>query len=1403
MYRWKSGCKVLPRATSRKHECCFPSCFSHNFGFFSFWGAVKGASYHFCAPYLIFSRLSGSNPYRSRVFFGGVCHQLRHNSAYIGSLMPTLKKNVSSKSALLESKCSAIKERKERDQSRNIRIKVSKTKSAAKSDSESSLQKELEVSDPPLSPLLENLDCGSLPTEKKGPHRTHRSTFKVLPTRIKKGNPSGCSDKTDFLSDPSCASLQATSSSSESDQRSRNSEEEVKQSLSCVPFSPSFTCDSSSQSCFPSELSVGKSTTNRIVPSDNSTVATCARKEKEEGAIPEVAAVLHEPSSFLTENVLQSSYIRSSSSTATSNLSSSPSSLITSPSASPHRLAYEELLDQTYINPFNGKRLHVESSTAKLLSSLGFIRREDNPLFVQWRPEIYMKTVENARKKIEEKMVRKYQQQLKRYEKKQKNSQQQEDDCKGRKHRSKEETTPRKKSEHVDENSSFSLPAPLSPPSIQQGVDMVLQPLERRRSFSRNGERKDGVQPSGQQSWMDALLSSSDTAVDGNVVLAMTAAFSSSNSSSSSSWMLELSALLRRPDALTTIPRFLEQRYFDLSTSSVMPPKLDTSATDFSMPLPLTAREEAPDLSTRSAPENGMKEKSGLLNTTSEVVVSNVKKDGKQEISEDANSQCTSTTLTVDQLNVLNLAQQGYSMFIGGSAGTGKTVLLRQIHKQLTQMGLRVAMTATTGVAAVQLGGCTFHHAFNAPIYASSGGGMDGLSTSSGVGLSAELWNRRWDQTVLRAVDVVIVDEVSLLDAQTFDAFDMEARLARMSSQPFGGIQVLICGDFLQLSIGLQDALPAFLSTAFEYLMKVRLETPMRHRLGDPLLPLLNKVRRGEFDAKLFSPLDKPIPQDTDDSEVGEKEKCWSTITFIFPRRRDAQKLNDAKLAQLITMEKLFAPQRGPLRLSGEFTSSAFIEMHSRASMPSRAKVLDVLRIELDLLLRAQLQEITCTKDSKADANECNEGEKQPKVTPVASSTSTSLFSLSGKGVSSGYIAALMTVLSSSTTTSTLLTELDVVVMPAQTTVSLSSASSCSTSSSFFLRIRYPQRHSGLSNLCSPTTTSSTGATTDSLHASLEPDPGELMRKDEQIERNAETEKRCDPTLAPTSNISTFTRRRAGLLQVLLTKDVWERLAHAVASRLSARVVTFFEDEPRSMIPLSVSMALADMTNNDIAQTLLPLRLKLGCRVMVNRNLSRRVSNGSVGTVEAFAAPDPSLFPTRCSGYTDFSRYSATAAAAKVIEAECFDQLPIVRLMDGSVVQIPPIPIHIGGTPMTYYYGHDVYAIPIQLGYAFTVHKVQGLTLQGTVVLDCKNFFDCPHLVYVACSRVTSIDQLIVKNIKPGMVMVKQSALEFSDTLTPASDAADLIPPPEVARGSWAMHALSSAADGLMSASVL
>nr|CCM17105.1 PIF1 helicase-like protein, putative,DNA repair and recombination protein, mitochondrial precursor,putative [Leishmania guyanensis] len=694
-------------------------------------------------------------------------------------------------------------------------------------------------------------------------------------------------------------------------------------------------------------------------------------------------------------------------------------------------------------------------------------------------------------------------------------------------------------------------------------------------------------------------------------------------------WMANVAKLLERHDAFTYLHKELERLYSRLS-AAYMPPKLDTP-TD-----PSTV---------------GM-------------------------------------TITQDQRHVVKLALSGFNLFVGGSAGTGKTVLLKYIYRELSQMGLRVAMTATTGVTAVQLGGCTFHHAFNAPLDAAP---------------------HRWDANALRAVDVVIIDEVSLLDACMLDAFDMEARLARMHHRPFGGLQLIACGDFLQLSR--EDTLPAYESAAFTHLVSLRLVTPMRHAADDPLMRLLEDLRHGRFDTKCFAALDRPIPANS------------THVTYLFPRRREAQQLNDLKLSELTTQEMTFTPQRGPLQLCGTFTHSALVELNRdadgmRAAMPHRERLLEMIREE---------SQHVCAGGHRKDGGE---RELAPRVA-----------------------------------------DHELVIMPVRTEGALVTR--------FALRLRCRERELPTSG-----TRGGCVGSADSGEDCTSTQPSVLSAGDVPALVVNPTHSGAPAAISVSTlrrPITTLVTKRTRRIIAPFSAAEWEEIATAVATRLGGRVVTMLEEEPSSMVPLSVTMALADMTSSDVALSLAPLRLKLGCRVMVNRNLSRTVSNGSVGIVEAFAPPDINLFPRR----TD---RSARAVFQRVCQQKLFAQLPIVRLLGGEVVQIPPISITLGGTAQSYFYGHEVLTIPLQLGYAFTVHKVQGLTLQGTVVLDCEKFFDCAHLIYVACSRVRKLDQLVVYRVQPSMIIVRRSALEFSNKLQDARNLNVVDLPPSTARSSWSQH---------------
>jgi len=140
------------------------------------------------------------------------------------------------------------------------------------------------------------------------------------------------------------------------------------------------------------------------------------------------------------------------------------------------------------------------------------------------------------------------------------------------------------------------------------------------------------------------------------------------------------------------------------------------------------------------------------------------------------------------------LALQGYNLFITGSAGTGKTFLLKRMIKQLKRKhgDSAVKVTASTGIASLLLQGTTLHR------WAGIGKGDDALGVMLGRALGRK--NMKVQKT-----KVLVIDEISMISAKLFDTLEYFARLVnnwkRNSNKefPFGGIQLILTGDFFQL----------------------------------------------------------------------------------------------------------------------------------------------------------------------------------------------------------------------------------------------------------------------------------------------------------------------------------------------------------------------------------------------------------------------------------------------------------------------------------------------------------------------------------------------------------------------------------------------------------------------------
>jgi len=140
------------------------------------------------------------------------------------------------------------------------------------------------------------------------------------------------------------------------------------------------------------------------------------------------------------------------------------------------------------------------------------------------------------------------------------------------------------------------------------------------------------------------------------------------------------------------------------------------------------------------------------------------------------------------QAEALSIMKTGVNIYLTGSAGSGKTYLLNQYIKYLRDHNVSVAVTASTGIAATHMGGITIHGFTGIGI-------RDNITEYEIDGLLQKPYlAKRFEHT-----QVLIIDEVSMLHARTLDMADKVCRAFKRTDKPFGGLQVILSGDFFQL----------------------------------------------------------------------------------------------------------------------------------------------------------------------------------------------------------------------------------------------------------------------------------------------------------------------------------------------------------------------------------------------------------------------------------------------------------------------------------------------------------------------------------------------------------------------------------------------------------------------------
>ena len=146
--------------------------------------------------------------------------------------------------------------------------------------------------------------------------------------------------------------------------------------------------------------------------------------------------------------------------------------------------------------------------------------------------------------------------------------------------------------------------------------------------------------------------------------------------------------------------------------------------------------------------------------------------------------------LSLEQERVFDLYLARQNVFVTGPGGAGKSALIRKIWVHATNAGKKIQVCALTGCAAVllQCKAKTIH----------SFAGV-GLGTGEPSVLIQKIMKTHYKRNAWREVEVLIIDEVSMLSKRLFELLDIIGRAVRRNNAPFGGIQLIFSGDFYQL----------------------------------------------------------------------------------------------------------------------------------------------------------------------------------------------------------------------------------------------------------------------------------------------------------------------------------------------------------------------------------------------------------------------------------------------------------------------------------------------------------------------------------------------------------------------------------------------------------------------------
>ncbi|MCT2562677.1 helix-turn-helix domain-containing protein [Chryseobacterium herbae] len=268
------------------------------------------------------------------------------------------------------------------------------------------------------------------------------------------------------------------------------------------------------------------------------------------------------------------------------------------------------------------------------------------------------------------------------------------------------------------------------------------------------------------------------------------------------------------------------------------------------------------------------------------------------------------------------------SVFLTGKAGTGKTTFLNDFVKKTRK---KYIVVAPTGIAAINAGGVTIHSMFGLPLrtFLPTTDRIDGRLANNIADLMPHFKYRKDKLKLLREVEVLIIDEVSMLRADVLDMMDFSLRFIRRNNQRFGGVQMLFIGDLYQLPPVVRDEhilkicyqSPFFFdSHAVKDIPLLTIELTKVYRQSDEkFLDILNAIRDGDIANINFDVLNERY---NPDFKAGT-----NSYVYLCSHNRMADEINQEKLEEIdLTVKTYEAKLFGDFK-ENQFPNEQFLEL--------------------------------------------------------------------------------------------------------------------------------------------------------------------------------------------------------------------------------------------------------------------------------------------------------------------------------------------------------------------------------------------------------------------------------------------------------------------------------------------